>query len=352
MPVIRTNHVKIVGVGSGLPKNKMSIYDVDKDNYFPKEKIDKMHNNVGINNLYEADINQTAADLCYPVAEALIEKLGWEKDSIDGLIFSTETPDYTTPATACFLQGKLGLSTDCIAIDITSGCPGSINTIGVGSQFIETGACRRVLILLGNTVRRTTSKQDYGLAYLISDAGAAVALEYTEEENPTTIIMYADGSQYEKLILPTSGFRHPKTPETAIVKEDEYGNRRSMDQYYMDGHSIFDFAARAVPRILKEVRKEHGWEEDDVDYYLLHQPNLYMVNLIIKRAKSSTDKFPINITKYGNTSNASISLLMNDLNDENKLSNTNLVMSSFGGGLYWNAVATHVDDVCCIKMTV
>jgi len=350
MPIIKSNHVAFRGVATVLPEKKIHIDDVDPNHYINMELIERLKKNVGIEYLYEANPETTGSDLAYVGAEKLIEKLGWPKDSIDGLVYSTETPDYVTPAISCILQQRLGIKSGGIAFDVTSGCPGSINATALGTMLIESGACKRVLVLLGNTVRRTTSIQDYGLAFLISDAGAVFALEHTDELTPMTTVLHADGSGYECLIIPASGTRNPRNSETCLAKEDQHGNLRSDEQYFMDGKGVFDFAVKNVPHLIEEALEAHEWTKDNVDQFIVHQPNAYMLKLIIQRSKIEKEKVLINIQKYGNTSNASLAFIMLDLNRQGKLNDSNVLMTSFGGGLYTGAIAAHIDKMVCVEI--
>ncbi len=296
---------------------------------------------MGINELYEAKQEQTAADLCAHSAEILLEELGWGKDSIDGLLFLSQTPDYITPATSCVLQHRLGLPTSCVSSDFNFGCTGFIHGIFFGSQLIELKTCRRVLVLIGDTLRRLSSEYDRGLYFILSDAGSAIGLEYEESAHAMTTVLHTDGSGYDGLIVPAGGTRIPKTAETCVLKEDKDGNQRSQEHYYMNGMDIFTFAVKQIPELIQETLELVGWGRDSIDQYFLHQANVHMVKHIAKRAKIDINKCPMNIGQYGNTSGCSIPLLLVDRQKNGRaFSGERVLLCGFGVGLAWGATAT------------
>ena len=350
MSITKTNHVKMVGIAVTLPKNKASVHSYNKG-HFETSEIETISKTVGVQTLYEATPNQTASDFCLNSAEKLIDDVGWSKDSIDGLIFASQTPDYIAPATSSIMQNRLGLSTDCITFDINFGCTGFLNGMLMASNFIELGTCKRVLVLVGDTLRRLSSEKDNSLHFILSDAGSAVAFEYTEECIPMSIAMHSDGSGYEGLMVPAGGARLPKSNETCIMKDVGNGNYRSDDNYLMDGMSIFTFAIKNAPKAINEIIDIHGWDKNSVDKYFLHQANAYMVKYITKRAKIDIDLCPINIDKYGNTNGTTIPLLLLDyFSDSNNDNAINAVLCAFGVGLSWGAVAVRLEKIICSEI--
>lgn len=347
MAISKTEHVTIRGITVTLPKNKMSVFDLGKGN-FDEEEIKTIAKGVGVESLYIAEETQTASDFCFNSAEKLMLELGWEKKSIDGLIFVSQTPDYIAPATAGILQDRLGLSMDCLTFDVNFGCTGFLNGLLLASQLIEVGTCKRVLVLVGDTLRRLSSALDKGIHFILSDAGSAIAVEYSENKNKMITTMHSDGSGFEGLMLPAGGARIPITKETGKVVEVEEGNKRSLENYCMNGMDIFSFAVKRVPRLINEIEDLMNWGKDEVDFYFLHQANAYMVNYITKRAKIDKAKCPININKYGNTNGTTIPLLLVDYFNSNKnVKPINAILCAFGVGLSWGATAVQLSDLYC-----
>ncbi|QHI72078.1 3-oxoacyl-ACP synthase III family protein [Aminipila terrae] len=334
MAVLRTSNVELRGICCALPRNSKSIYDIG-EGYFSKEEIEKTTKAVGVKEIFVADEGQTASDFCFAAAENLIKKLGWEKESIDGLIFISQTPDYTLPATSCILQGRLGLKEDCISLDVNLGCSGFVHGLFLAGQFIKSGSCKRVVVLTGDVLRRYISPEDKGITFIISDGGTATGVEYTEEENPMTFMMKSDGSGYKDLIIEAGGGRVPLSEKTKEMYADKDGSRRSKENLYMNGMGIFTFAIKQVPKIINDILEAHLWSRETVDLFLLHQANAYMVKYIAKRAKVDENKIPININKFGNTNGSTIPFLICDINEQLLQEKRNVILAGFGVGLSW-----------------
>lgn len=349
MAVLKTLNAELKGICCALPQKSQSIYEIGEDNFTPDE-IRKTTNAIGVDRLFTATLGQTTADLCYGAAEKLIEKLGWEKESIDGLLFISQTPDYKAPATACVLQGKLGLQEGCLALDINLGCSGFVYGAFLASQFIQSGACKRVIVMTGDALRRHIHPEDKGMVFIISDGCAACGFEYTEQENPMSFIMKSDGQGYQNLIIEAGAERMPSSEATKEIYEDKDGSRRSKEHLYMNGMGVFTFAIKQVPKILSEVMELHQWDKESVDLFLLHQANAYMVKYIAKRAKIDEEKMPVNINKFGNTSGATIPFLICDLYEQEFKERKKAVFSGFGVGLSWGAIAGTIGPLACAEI--
>ncbi len=344
MPAVRLDNACIKGISAALPDNMLHI-DSLKRNY-SDDNIDKIVDAVGVHTLFRVKGNQTASDLCYAAAEKIIEQLKWDKNSVDGLLFISQTPDFIMPATSCVLQERLGLSHECLALDINLGCSGYIYGLFVAYQFIKTGACKRVLVLVGDTISKTLSEKDKGTALIFSDAGTATAIEYSEGEPFATFTLKCDGRGAESLIIRDGGFRYPmNTASESACEKDGL----QPGQLYMNGMEIFSFAIREIPRILKETVNAHGWSINELDCVLLHQANKHMIQFIVKNAGIPVEKAPVNIEKYGNTSGASIPLLICDSLRGTLLErDIKVAMSGFGVGLSWGAAAMCLGKgLCC-----
>ncbi|MCT4605423.1 MAG: ketoacyl-ACP synthase III [Marinisporobacter sp.] len=346
MPVSKTQNAKIKGVCCAVPNNPISVKEIGKT-FLKESEINKISNIVGVRTLYHARPNQTAADLCYAAAEKLICDLGWDKKSIDGIIFVTQTPDYIAPATSCVLQGRLGLSKNCLVLDINYGCSGFIYGLLLASQLIDFGTCKRVLVLVGDTLSKIISKKDKGVSLLFGDGGSATAIEYSEEYSKATFAVYTNGQGSKNLIVPAGGFRKPKSMDTKIISRDGSGSLRTAEDVYMNGEEIFSFVISEIPKTLKFILENHGWIMEEVNKVLLHQANNYMLKYIAKKAKIPIAKIPLNINKFGNTSGATIPLLICDQLKEEKEDHLKVIMSGFGVGLSWGAAALNLDHIHC-----
>jgi len=330
---------RIAGVVSCVPPR---IIDND---YFTERFGDKVADVVkmtGVKSRHWVENGVTTSDLCARAAETLFEHLQWDRSSIDALIFVSQTPDYRLPATACLLQDRLGLRPGIIGIDVSLGCSGYIHALWLASMMIGTGAAKRVLLAVGDTSSIMNDPNDRSTALLFGDAGTATAVEASEETADATFILGTDGSGGESLIVPKGGFRscagHPKFADFPS------------DILYMDGGEVFNFTLKAVPTLINETIMASGIAPEDYDLFLLHQANTFMIKHLAKKAKLPADKVPINIDRFGNTSSATLPLLMTDLAaDTLKERRCRIGLFGFGVGWSWGGASLDVGPLQCAE---
>lgn len=290
----------------------------------------------GVEARHIAPPQQTTADLCTAAAQRLIEQEELSPHSIDAVIFASQTPDYRLPATACTLQDRLGLRSGIAAFDVNLGCSAYPYALWLAGMMIETGGVNRVLVLVGDTISKIVNPDDRATAMLFGDSGTATLVEACDTPNHTTFILGTDGAGARNLIVPEGGYR---TGEPADPRNPNPG-----DTLFMEGGEIFNFTLKAVPLLLRDLLAAADTSSDDVDAFLFHQANAFMIRHLAKKAKLSADKVPINIDRFGNTSSATIPLLLVTdcrdliLRDEGAM----LAMLGFGVGYSWGGCATRV----------
>ncbi|MEK3772587.1 ketoacyl-ACP synthase III [Paenibacillus sp. FSL R5-0887] len=342
--LVTTKNVCIRGISAALPDNEIEL--TEESPQFSTREIKKTLNMIGTKKVFRALENQTTSDLCFSAAEQLLKDLNWERESVEALVFVTQTPDFILPATSCILQSKLGLSSKCIAFDLSLGCSGYVYGMYVVSQLIESGAIKRALLLVGDTISKMISPSDRSVSLLFGDAGSATAMEYCENAEKISFSLGTDGQGSEHLIVPYGGYRHPNNDisKNRVLQED--GHIRSMEDLFMNGTEVFNFTGEVVPSLLKGIIDYCKWEEENVDFYLLHQANRFMLDFIRKKSGISPEKLLINIEKFGNTSSASIPLLLCDFGDViSKDGGKNIVICGFGVGLSWGAASLSVKNL-------
>jgi 3-oxoacyl-[acyl-carrier-protein] synthase-3 len=313
---------------------------------FGAEEVAKVKSTVGLRQLHRVGPHQTAGDLSVEAANALLTDLDWDPKSIDGVIMVTQFPDYFCPATACVVHGKLGLSASAFAFDVNLGCSGYVYGMWLASQAVASGTAKRVLLLASDTPSRVLSPEDKSVALLFGDAGTATALELEASALPMSYVLGSDGVGYENLIVRAGGFRMRPTPEAFDRIKCEDGNVRSPMELYMDGLAIFNFTLQRVPALVRDTLEAHGWEIGQVDGFLCHQANAFMLRTLGKKMKLPVDRMPINIGKYGNTSMCSIPLLLADDYSERVRGSEpqKLLLASFGVGYSWAALAATLGE--------
>ncbi|GGH64364.1 3-oxoacyl-ACP synthase [Paenibacillus silvae] len=330
MPKGILKNVAVRGVACAVPK---TIVEASKSNdIFGEENVSKFVKMTGVRQRHVASEKQTASDLAFVAAQNLIEHLKWEIDSIDGVVFVTQSPDYKAPATACVLHGRLGLKKDCIAFDVNLGCSGFVYGVYIAGSLMQTGDTKRVLFLGGDTSTKGISFLDKSAAMLFGDAGFATALEF-DETSKIPFCYYTDGTGYKSIITPVGACRNPNGSQE--LREFGEGVIRSDYDLYMNGAEVFDFTITEVPKMLKSFMAEHNISENDYDLFAPHQANVFMLKHIAKKVKIPLDKLGVSMDRYGNTSVTSIPITICDTYGGKEQGNKKILAPGFGIGLSW-----------------
>lgn len=321
-------NISLRGVVSAVPSRQIANdYFVEK---FGEKSVEEVVALTGVKNRHWVTASQTTSDLCEAAANTLLDRLGWSRHSVDALIFVSQTPDYRIPATACVIHGRLGLAPTCQAFDVALGCSGYVYGLWLGSTLITAG-CSRVLVLAGDTISRTVDPDDRGTSLLFGDAGSASALEASPSAPTMHYVLGTDGSGVSNLIIPGGGFRE-FTPDSRM--------RENFDpaHLFMDGGKVFTFTLGAVPKLVRTILHCAGRKSEDVDAFLLHQANEFMLRHLAKKMGLLSTQLPMNIDRFGNTSSASIPLLITtELAGSITRGEMRLVPVGFGVGYSWAA---------------
>lgn len=336
MAFVSVKNVKIAGISACVPEK----VEVNQDSKLvPKDELDKFIQLTGVEHRHCVSPGICTSDLCLKAAEKLIEDLKWDKSEIDLLIFVSHTTDYRLPSTACILQDKLKLPTSCMAFDVTLGCSGFIYGCGIAGKLL-TGSIKKALLMVGNTQSVLMSPEDKSTYLLFGDAGTVTALEQVEEGEGDEFDFHymTDGSGAKSVIIPDGGCRNPVTFESFTIHEYEGGIRRNGLQYHMDGVEVFSCAVNAVPKSVQALCEHYHIDAELFDYILLHQANKFMCEKIRKKLKLPSEKVPYNIQEFGNTSGATIPLLMvTNLREELKIKHLNLLLATIGVGFSYGS---------------
>ena len=318
------------------------VYNKDLGYLIPEEEIDKTINNIGIEERRIAAPDVMASDLCFKAARRLMADNGIEPDSIDVLLFMSQTADYRIPATSCLLQHRLGLPKETLCFDISLGCSGYLFALSTAFAYASMDGVNRVLLLDGETFSKIVNRRDKVDWPLYGDAGTATLIE-KGDYGDATFMLNTDGSGENTLKI-HAGMRHPVTPDSCVEREREDGNIRTDLEVFMDGMDVFNFAISKVPKSVKALLSETGKTMDDVDYLVFHQANRFMMDFFVKKLKISPERVPYCINKYGNTSSASVPLtISSELSGKLHGSHT-VVLSAFGAGLSWGAAIMQMQD--------
>ena len=318
------------------------VYNKDLGYLIPEEEIDKTINNIGIEQRRISAPDVMASDLCFKAAQQLMSDNHIQPESIDVLLFMSQTADYRIPATSCLLQHRLGLPRETMCFDISLGCSGYLFALSAAFAYASMEGINRVLLLDGETFSKIVNRRDKVDWPLYGDAGTATLVE-KGDYGDATFMLNTDGSGENALKI-HAGMRNPITPESCVEREREDGNIRNDLEVFMDGMDVFNFAISKVPKSVKQLLKETDRSIDDVDYLVFHQANRFMMDFFVKKLKISPDRVPYCIHKYGNTSSASIPLTISSELSKQLTGDNMVLMSGFGAGLSWGSAIMNMRD--------
>ena len=329
-------NVRIAGISAGVPKkivNNLELKDLSED-YDAAAFVEA----TGVQERRLDDF--TTSDLCLAAAERLISDLKWEKSDIDGIIFVSQTTDYYLPATACIVQDKLGLSKECYAEDVVLGCSGWVYGLSNAVSLVANGNMKKVLLMAGDAKRHAEANDP-----LFGFAGTVTALEYKEGAKDLSFHFGTDGSGFDAIIIPDGGSRNQVTKESFDVETID-GKQFNRLQTRMKGMDVFAFGISTAPKSVKKLAEHFGFDYLDYDYFIFHQANMKMNNMIVKKLKLAPEKVPSCMRFFGNTSSASIPLtIVTQLKGKIERSHTKFICCGFGVGLSWGTVAFETDDI-------
>lgn len=336
MAFLRFKDVRIAGMAAGVPKrvlnnlqnNNISV-DYSAEDYVKTTGVIERHTSKTL----------CTSDLCFEAAERLIADLQWDKSEIEALVFVSQTADYILPATACILQERLGLSKECYASDCALGCSGWVYGLSHVVSLVANGDIKKALILCGDAKKRADGPGDP----LFGSAGTATAVEFCKGAKGLLFHFGTDGSGYDAIIIPDGGSRNQVSP-ASFEEEVVDGKITNRMTTRMNGMDVFSFGITVPPKSIKRLAEHYSFDYLDADYYVFHQANMKMNNMIKKKLKLADDKVPECMSHFGNTSSASIPLtIVTQLKD--KLTEPKkFICCGFGVGLSWGTTAFETDS--------
>ena len=298
MAFLSYRNIRVSGISVGVPKNKICNLDIEdiSEDYDAASFVE-------VTGVKERRIGElTVSDLAVPAANKLLKELRWEKSDVDGLVVVTQHGDYIVPATSCIIQDKIGLSKECMAMDISLGCSGWVYGLSSLCGLMSNGDLKKCLLICGDARRRVEFNDP-----LFGFAATVTALQYSEGDDEIRFHLGTDGSGYDAIIIPDGGARN-QIKESSFVPEEIDGRKYTPLQSRMKGMDVFSFGITTAPRSVKKLAEHYGFDYSSYDYLVLHQANMKMNNMIAKKLKFPMEKVPSSMWDYGNTSSASIPL--------------------------------------------
>lgn len=324
MANMKIQRAKIAAIGTCIPPYQFNTLTDESD--FTEVEIQRFVKMVGVKTRHLADDSICCSDLCVAAADKIMGTLDWERDSVDALILVTHTPDHILPATACLIQDRLRLSDQCACFDVGLGCSGYCYGLWLATMMLAKRGFHRVLLLVGETPARMSFKTDRSVSLLFGDAGSATALECDNTDGPQDwfFSLHTDGSMYKDFVVEAGGLRKrfSEDPQEYYIK--------------MDGAGIFNFSLKRVPPLFEETIEFSGISREEIDYFIFHQANEFILKHLIKKIRLLDEKVPITIGEFGNVGGCSIPLTITQGNlNRPDIRALKLMLLGFGVGLSW-----------------
>ena len=318
-----------------LPEGKLTNEEIHSE--FPEWDINKISSKTGINTRRISAKNEFTSDMALQAANELFVENNIDKNSIDFLLLCTQSPDYFLPTTACILQDKLGLKTTIGALDFNLGCSGYVYGLGLAKGLITAGLANNVLLITSETYSKFIHPKDKSNKTIFGDAAAATLISGDSGLFEIGDFVFGtDGSGAENLIVKNGGLRNFHENGTDVI--DEYGNVRNDNNLFMNGSEIFNFTSESVPLLTNQLLNKIKLSLEEVDLFIFHQANRYMLNHLRKKIGIPEDKFFISMDFCGNTVSSTIPIAISDALKQGKFENVlHCVLEGFGVGYSWGS---------------
>jgi len=313
-----------------LPEGVLTNEDLVSQ--LPGWEADDIYAKIGIRQRHVTAEDEMALDLAEKACLRLLEHV--DRDSIDFLLLCTQSPDHFMPTSACLLQKRLGLRNETGALDFALGCSGFVYGLATAKGLIEGGLAENVLLVTAETMTKHIHPKDRANRSLAGDAATAVIITRSDDEAVLEFVLGTDGNESD-MIVPNGASRNPwqENPEEIT---DSNGNVRTSNHYYMNGHEVFNFTMKKVPALVKEVLHRNGVALDEVDYFIFHQANKFIIEHLRKMSGIPAEKFYINMENTGNTSSNTIPIALKDaLERELVKPGDRILLAGFGIGYSW-----------------
>lgn len=345
---------KVTGILGILPQREVLFEDEIYNYSFPASQTLKLKKIMGYDKHRLVAEGTAASDLCIFGLQHIFNRGYLAPEDIDALILVTQSPDNFIPPTSNIIQGKTGLRKDIICLDINQGCAGFLVGLMQAFMLLDLHGIKKVALLNADILSKKVSSKDRNSFPLVGDAASVTIIERTEDQEKIFFNLCMDGARSNVLKIPAGGFRQPSNSETSVYNDLGDGNFRSLDNLTMDGIEIFNFVQSEVPVMIDDLMSYAEIEKENIDYFLFHQPNKFMLEKLADRLKISRTKMPANIvSNYGNSSGVTIPInIVHNLSDQIKDRKFKCCLAGFGSGLTWSSMLLTLGRFEFCEMTV
>ncbi|MDY4525402.1 MAG: ketoacyl-ACP synthase III [Treponema sp.] len=316
-----------------LPEKIITNADIARK--FPEWTEEKIFEKVGIRERHICGENETALDMAFEACKKLFEKNKELKESIDYILLCTQSADYKLPTSACILQDRLGLRSNIGALDFNLGCSGYEYGLSLAKGLVVGGMAKNVLLVTAETYSKYIHPEDKGNISIFGDAATATIVSTDGFAEICDFVFGTDGTGCNNLIVRTGGSKYPK--QLYEITKDENEHTVSSDHLYMDGGSVFSFTLKQVPKMVKDLLEKADLSMDNINLFVFHQANAYMLEFLRKKLKIENKKFYYCIENVGNTVSNTVPIaLFNAIQDGSLVGKQNVLLAGFGVGLSWS----------------
>ncbi|MEX3745400.1 MULTISPECIES: 3-oxoacyl-ACP synthase III family protein [Lysinibacillus] len=346
---------KITGMLGILPQKEIMFEDEVENYSFPEKQTLRLKKIMGYEKHRIVKNKTASSDLCIAGLNHLLKKQLIKKEEIGAIVVVTITPDFFVPHVSNVIHGEFELDKDVICIDVSQGCTGFLYGLMQSFMLLNHLGDKKVILFTADTLSKKVSTKDRNSYPLIGDAAGISIIENDQNSKDIHFNLYNDGSNRDALIIPAGGSKLACSPETAVLKDlDNDGNLRSLDNLKMDGSEVFTFVQKEVPPMIEEILCFSENNKEEIDWFLFHQPNKFMLRKLAEKLDVPYEKIPMNIVEnYGNPSGASIPINIVHNLGENVINNTyNCCLAAFGAGLTWGAMTMELGGLDFCEMLV
>ena len=313
----------IIGTGSFLPQKIVTNFDLAK---YMETSDEWIASRTGIHQRHIA-VDESTAEMAAKAAARALSDAGMEAEELEMILLATVSPDHIVPSAACEVQAMLGAK-NAVAIELNAACSGFVFALNTAQVYVRAGIYTKILVIGVETLSKLVDWNDRSTCILFGDGAGAAVVTASKDRGILDFIQFSDGEKGEALLCDAKPLCNLFT------------NREQKQKFVkMDGQEVFKFAVRRVSESIDQLLERNHLVTGQIDCYILHQANARIIQSVVKHLKEDIEKFPMNVDRCGNTSGASVPLLLDELNRAGRLKQGDkVIMSGFGGGLTWGSI--------------
>ena len=320
-----------------LPEKVITNLDLARNN--PEWNIEKVEEKSGVKKRHIAEADETALDLAIKVVEKLFSSGDINKESIDAIIFCTQSQDYIMPGNSFLIHKHFNFNQNVWTFDYNLACSGYIYGLAMTRGLIETGLAKNILLINSETYSKYINPKDRSTSILFGDGAAASVVSSENSAGIIDIILSSSGEKFDAFYIPAGGHKIPKSTLTKDISVDLSGNEKNLENIHMNGFAVWQFISKNVSKQVNTLLERNHLSANDIDLFVFHQASKLTLDSLVKTLKLDKDKVFVNLQDIGNTVSASVPIALKDAEESGKLKKGDLILlSGFGVGLSWGSI--------------